>query len=266
MNILFFGDVFGKPGRQALVQALPDFRSQYNPDAVIVNVENMAHGKGVTLSTMQEIGSLGIDCYTSGNHVFKKGELSLECFEKYSNLIRPENYGTSYPGAGFYRFAKDDQQFLIINLNGTVFFEKQFEGEIENPFLVLDRIISQQSQNGDIIIVDFHAEATSEKQALGWYADGRVTGVFGTHTHVPTADARILLKGTAFCTDVGLVGPRDSIIGANIETTLDSFLGKGKFKMEVAESEIAVVNGVYIETDGPKAIKIEKISKEIKLN
>jgi metallophosphoesterase (TIGR00282 family) len=264
-KILFFGDVFGKPGRAALAQALPGFREQYNPDVVIVNVENMAHGKGVTMSTMAEMSALNIDCFTSGNHVFKKGELSFECFEKYPNLIRPSNYEGTYPGHGFYRFAKNDQQYLVINLNGQVFFEKQFESEIKNPFFALDEILTQEAQKGDIIIVDFHAEATSEKQAMGWHADGRATGVFGTHTHVPTADARILKQGTAFCTDVGMCGPRDSVIGASISNVVDSFLEKAKYRLEVADSEMAIVNGIYIETDGPKAIKVEKLQKEINL-
>jgi 2',3'-cyclic-nucleotide 2'-phosphodiesterase len=264
-KILFFGDVFGKPGRQALLKALPDFRDIYNPDVVIVNVENMAHGKGVTMSTMAELSVLDIDCYTSGNHVFKKEEASFECFKKYPNLIRPANYEGTYPGHGVYRFAKNDQQYLMINLNGTVFFEKQFDGQIKNPFFSLDEILTQEAQKDDIIIVDFHAEATSEKQAMGWYADGRVSGIFGTHTHIPTADARLLKQGTAYCTDVGMVGPYDSIIGATINSTLDSFLEKGKFKMDVAESETAITNGIYMETNGPKAIKIEKLQKEVKI-
>src|SRR6185503_14509091 len=262
-KILFFGDVFGRPGREALKAALPDFRATYNPDVVIVNVENLTHGKGVTENALADLKDLDIDCYTAGNHVFDKGDFSKASFESHQNLIRPQNYEGSWPGTGYYRFDKDGQQYLVINLNGTVFFEKQFEGTITNPFFQLDELLTQQAQKDDIIIVDFHAEATSEKQALGWYADGRVTGVFGTHTHVPTADSRVLPKGTAYCTDVGFCGPVNSVIGVTPENSLATFLEKGKFKFEVAEGGPVVANGIFIETDGPRVIKIEKISREI---
>jgi hypothetical protein len=272
---------------------LPQWREKYKPDVVIVNVENMAHGKGVTPSTLAELDELNIDCYTSGNHIFNKD--AAGCFEKYDKLIRPENYEflldkakqkQSVPGHGYYRFAKtlnphlsrfaghllpevegqtQTQQFLIINLNGQVFMEKQFDGGILNPFLALDRILTEQSQKGDIIIVDFHSEATSEKVAFGYYSDGRVTAVFGTHTHVPTADARILPGGTAYISDVGMTGPRDGVIGVKKENVLRKFLHpEEKFKNEVEEDGILQINGVLMET-GPagKAVQIEKLYQEI---
>ena len=221
-KILFIGDVFGKGGRKILREVLPQWKEKYQPDAVIVNVENMAHGKGVTLGTLAEIDELGIDCFTGGNHIFNKDAESS--FDKYDKLIRPANFGDKYPGHGYYRFSKNGQQYLVINLNANVFMDKQFEGPISNPFLALDDLLTNQTQKGDIIIVDFHSEATSEKIAFGYYADGRVSGVFGTHTHVPTADARVLPGGTAYISDVGMTGPRDGVIGVKKENVLRKFL------------------------------------------
>jgi hypothetical protein len=307
-KVLFIGDIVGKGGRKILREVLPQWREKYSPDVVIVNVENLAHGKGVTPGTLSDLDNLDIDCYTSGNHIFNKSDLSRECFEKYDKLIRPANYESlldkakqkqNVPGYGYYRFSKiihpplipplkggetagdigvipsplggglgrgDNQQFLVINLNGQVFMEKQFDGVIGNPFLALDGVLSQQSQKGDIIIVDFHAEATSEKIALGYYADGRVTAILGTHTHVPTADARVLPGGTAHITDAGMTGARDGVIGVKKENVLEKFLHpEGKFKNEVEEDGVLQINGVLIEVgDNQKAVKIEKLYQEIK--
>ena len=263
-KILFIGDIIGKPGRQALRQVLPMWKEQYKPDVTIVNVENIAHGKGVTEATIANIEDLGIDCYTSGNHVFDKGELSKAAFEKHNNLIRPANYPIDLPGHGYYRFAKGDQQYLIINVNATVFFEKQFQGQITSPFAAIDAILTEQGQKGDIIFIDFHSEATSEKVAFGFYVDGRVTAVAGTHTHVPTADARVLPKGTAYVSDVGMTGPLNSVIGVKIENSLNIFLERGKFVMEPEEEGPCMVNGILVETNKEgKASSIEKLYKEI---
>lgn len=265
-EILFFGDVVGKPGRAGLSQVLPMLKEKYKPDVVIVNVENMAHGKGVTPSTMAELSSLGIDVFTSGNHVFSKGEQSTEAFSKYDNLIRPANYEGSLPGHGYYRFAIDEQQYLVININGRVFFENQFRGTIANPFLAIDSILAQEAQKDDIIVVDFHAEATSEKVAMGWHLDGRVSLVVGTHTHIPTADSWIMPKGTAYVTDLGMVGLQNSVLGANIENAMAPFLDQGKFSYEIADNDSPViVNGLFVEIDGQKATKIEKISELVNL-
>ena len=293
-RILFVGDIVGKGGRKILRQVLPEWREKYSPDVVIVNVENLAHGKGVTPSTLGELDDLDIDCYTSGNHIFNKD--AAGCFEKYDKLIRPANYEylldkakqkLSVPGYGYYRFSKiinphpslsasghllpkgegqtQAQQFLIINLNGQVFMEKQFDGGILNPFLALDRILTEQSQKGDIIIVDLHAEATSEKVAFGYYCDGRVAGVFGTHTHVPTADARILTGGTAHITDVGMTGALNGVIGVKKENVLEKFLHpEGKFKNEVEEDGALQINGILVETNNnQKSTKAEKLYRQI---
>ena len=286
-KILFIGDVVGKGGRKVLRQVLPKWQQQHRPDVTIVNVENLAHGKGVTIKTIEELKDLKIEAYTSGNHIFKKGELSADCFEKYPHLIRPANFADNLPGHGYYRFAKKTQpssvlrtpspnrgkeivngamqQYLIINLNGQVFMEEQFDGAIANPFLAVDRLLTEQAQKGDIIIVDFHAEATSEKIAFGWHVDGRVTGVFGTHTHVPTADARVLPNGTAYITDVGMTGAKDGIIGVIRNNVLAKFLDPNvKFKNEPEEEGVLQISGVLVETlEDEKAQSIKKLYQEV---
>ena len=261
-KILFFGDVVGKPGREALKKALPEVCEQYKPDFVVVNIENIAHGKGVTLRAIAEISGLGIDAYTSGNHVMDKRDLSREALEKTPNLVRPANYPEDFPGRGFVRIEKDGQGYLIINLNARVFFEKQFFGEISDPFKMFDQIIADHKRPGDIVLVDFHSEATSEKLAFGYYADGRANMVYGTHTHVPTADLKVLPKGAAHVSDVGMTGPVNSILGVPPENSIAIFLG-GKFVYEVEESNPVMVNAVYAEIEGDRAIKVEKIYREV---
>lgn len=264
-KILIIGDVMGRPGRHALAQVIPVWKKEHTPDVMIANLENLAHGKGVTLSTMSEMEALGFDAYTSGNHVFDTGPQAAECFEQYPKLIRPHNYIGSYPRGGYYRFAKNGQQYLLLNLGGRVFFEKQFRGEMSNPFFIFDELVSQQSQNGDIIIVDLHAEATSEKNAFAWHTDGRATLVYGTHTHIPTADTKILPKGTAFQTDVGMTGAKDSVIGVSPESSLNLFLEKGRMAMDIPEEGNVLVNGLLLTTEGTRPTKIERLQTEIKL-
>ncbi|HEX3099877.1 MAG TPA: TIGR00282 family metallophosphoesterase [Patescibacteria group bacterium] len=262
-KILLIGDIMGRPGRHALAQVLPMWKADYSPDVVIGNVENLAHGKGITLNTMEEMEALGFDAYTSGNHVFKTGSHSTDCFNKYDKITRPNNYVGDLPGSGYYRFAKNGQQYLIMNLSGQVFMEKQTPYEISNPFFAFNELYEQQAQKDDIIIVDLHAEATSEKNAFGWHVDGRATIMYGTHTHIPTGDTKILPKGTAFQTDLGMTGAKDSVIGVIPENSLNMFLEKGKMKMELPESGPVVVNALLVDTNGNKVIKIERLQKEV---
>lgn len=268
-KILVIGDIMGRPGRHALAQVLPMWKSEYEVDVVIGNVENLAHGKGITLNTMAEMEELGFDAYTSGNHVFDTGLHAEAAMDKYNKIVRPYNYTSlseenrTVPGHGYYRFSKDGQQYLVLNFGGQLFFEKQFRGEISNPFFAFDEVFEAQAQKDDIIIVDLHAEATSEKNAFGWYLDGRATVVYGTHTHIPTADTKVLPKGTAFQTDLGLTGARDSVLGVKVENSLAPFLGTGKFKLETPESGIAIVNALLIETTGNKVTKLHRLQKEV---
>jgi len=264
-KIIFFGDAIGKPGRKALLKVLPEVRAKYNPDFIIANVENLAHGKGVTLSTMAELDPLHIDAYTGGNHIFDKRDLTEAVFAKYPNLIRPANYVGEFPGKGWVRIEKDGQGYLIINLNAKVFFNESFFGGIRNPFEEFDRLILEHKKEGDVVFVDFHSEVSSEKKAFGFYVDGRASLVCGTHTHTPTADLRILPKGTGHVSDVGMIGAVNSVLGVPFENSLAIFMG-GKFVYEVEESNPIMLNAVYAEiNEQGLATKVEKIYTEVEV-
>ena len=216
-----FGDVCGKIGRKAVAKILPELKKKYGPDLVIANVENLAHGKGTTVKTLEEMTTAGVDFFTSGDHAFDKNEVNVILEEKDSLLIRPANFPDGVPGKGEKVFEIGTKKVLVVNLLGRVFMKSQYDC----PFKKADEILEKyKDENLSAIIVDFHAEATSEKIAMGRYLDGRVSAVLGTHTHVQTADERILEKGTGYVTDVGMNGPFDSIIGMNPELALTRFL------------------------------------------
>lgn len=255
MKFLFFGDIVGKTGRQAVAKVLPELRKEYSPDLVIANVENLAHGKGVTLKTFQEVIDAGVDFFTSGNHVFDKPE-AKEVFKKFpEKLIRPANFEGQLPGNGFVILEIRRQAVLVMNLAGQVFMEKQFDqGKITNPFLKLNEMLeTPQAQEAKIRLLDFHAEATSEKRGMGFWADGKVAAVLGTHTHIPTADAQILPGGTGYQTDVGMTGAADSIIGVTKDSALRRFLAgeesTQKTSLDVADSEEFEVGYCFLEID-----------------
>lgn len=259
MKILFFGDIVGKIGRQAIKEIMPKLKKEYEPDLVIANVENLAHGSGITPKTLQEVKEAGIDVFTSGNHIFKKSEVTQILAEKDSVLLRPANYLAELPGTGFKVFEVGSQSVLVINLMGRVFIKDQ--EEFSCPFRKIDEILKMAlPKNLAAIIVDFHAEATSEKVAFGWYVDGKVSAVLGTHTHVPTADLKILPNGTAFLSDVGMVGAYDSIIGNTKEPIIASFLHDSNHLMEIPESGQVEVDAVFLEIN-PKTRKAKKISR-----
>ncbi len=253
----------GRPGRHALAQVLPMWNEEHNLDVIIGNVENLAHGRGITPNTIAELEALGFDAYTSGNHVFETGQHSQECFDKYHKIIRPQNYQADLPGLGYYRFAKNGQQYLVFNISGKLFMDPTDKFNISNPFFAVDQLLQDQSQKDDIIIVDMHGEATGEKVAMGWHLDGRATVVYGTHTHVTTGDERILPKGTAYLTDVGLTGAYDSVLGVEVESALGLFLEKHKMKNDIPESGPAILNALLVETDGNKVIKVVRLQKII---
>lgn len=254
MRILFFGDINGKSGRNAIAKFLPALRTELKPDLVIANGENVAHGKGMTLHTVNALFESGVDFLTGGNHTFTKPE-AKEVFVQYAEkIIRPANVPQSLPGAGFQVITVGKHQVLIINLLGRVFMKEQFDfGQLDNPFTTLDDILRHAGNKAVIRILDFHAEATSEKRGMGFYGDGRLSAVLGTHTHVQTHDAHVLPHGTGYLTDLGMCGAAHSIIGVKIEGALERLKSEGegteKSPMEIDESDRFEIGYALMEID-----------------
>jgi 2',3'-cyclic-nucleotide 2'-phosphodiesterase len=243
MKLLFVGDIVGKPGRRALRNLLPRLVDRHGADYVVVNVENAAGGFGVTPEVLREIDGLPIDVFTSGNHVWDKKE-GIEILDRVPNLLRPANYPEGNPGRGLHvGETAGGIPVATVNLEGMVFM-----ANLESPFRTADRLLQQLDPAVRVVFVDFHAEATSEKQALGFYLDGRVSAIVGTHTHVPTADERILPRGTAFLTDAGMTGPYESIIGMRADKVLKRFLLQTPSAFEVAKRDVRLA-GVVIDVD-----------------
>jgi metallophosphoesterase (TIGR00282 family) len=246
MNILFIGDIFGRPGRNTVTKVLKQYVREYGIDLVIANAENMHHGKGVSEENLSDMREAGVDFFTSGNHVWKERKIIPRLNDKNLRLIRPANYPPGLPGHGWQIVeTAAKKKVLVINLLGRVFMPN----DLDCPFRAADNILSDNAHEKlSAIIVDIHAETTSEKMALAQYLDGRVSAVIGTHTHVPTADARVLPKGTAFQTDAGFVGPIDSVIGAEKEAIIQHFLTQVPVKHEVASGP-TVFNATRVEID-----------------
>jgi metallophosphoesterase (TIGR00282 family) len=234
MKILFVGDIVGQPGRTILRRALPHMRAQHGVEYVIANAENAAGGFGVTKEICDELLDLGIDCLTSGNHIWDKKEI-LPLIDLIPQLVRPANYPSRQPGRGMYvgRARRSGVAVATLNLSGRVFIG----GSIDDPFRRAEQEIEKLKGEARVIVVDMHAEATSEKTALACFLDGRVTAVLGTHTHVPTGDERILTKGTAYCTDVGMTGPYDSVIGVEKAAIVERFLTGMPTRFETAKGD-----------------------------
>ncbi|MCL5435887.1 MAG: TIGR00282 family metallophosphoesterase [Patescibacteria group bacterium] len=248
-RVLFFGDIVGKTGRAAVRQVLPALKKKHKPALVVANGENAAHGIGLTAKIARELFDSGIDFLTGGNHMFDKAEQIAEVFSNFPDkVVRPANFEGDYPGKGFAQLTVKDTEILIINLNAQVFMERQFDGLIGSPFKKLDEIL-QTAPKSDIILVDFHSEATSEKRGLGFYADGRVAALLGTHTHVQTADAQVLPGGTAYISDAGMCGASQSILGVKKETALKRFLSAEKVSLEVEETDEAEMGYIVIDVD-----------------
>ena len=256
MRILFVGDIFGKPGREIARRAIPALVEQQAIDFVIANVENSAAGFGVTGDIAEAILSYGVDVMTSGNHVWDKKEV-LEYLPRQPRLLRPANFPAGVPGRGSYvGRTRSGDPIGVLNLMGRVFM-----APLDDPFALAVREIENLRARARVIFVDFHAEATSEKIAMGWHLDGRVTAVSGTHTHVQTADERILPKGTAYITDAGMTGPHDSIIGVSIDAALGRFLNAMPAKFESATGG-ARLNAIIVAADPAtgKATGIERLN------
>ncbi|NLW16276.1 MAG: TIGR00282 family metallophosphoesterase [Firmicutes bacterium] len=241
LGILFIGDVVGRPGRRSLSTLISKVKRQHPVDLVIANGENSAGGTGITRDVAHQLFHAGVDIITSGNHIWDKRE-ALDLLNEEKRIIRPANYPPNTPGQGsvVVEIGLPPRRVLIMNLCGRTFMP-----DMDCPFRTADHILHTEARSGDIIIVDFHAEATSEKAALGYYLDGRVTAVFGTHTHVQTADERLLPQGTAFISDVGMVGPLNSILGVEIEPVLHKFLTALPVRFEVAKGPV-ISNAVYL--------------------
>jgi len=259
MKILFIGDIVGSPGREAVKLLLPELKKEYRLDFVIANAENAAGGSGITPKVAEELFGLGVDVLTSGDHIWKKREV-FEIIDKDSRILRPLNFPPGAPGAGFAVFkTTSGSKVGVINVQGRVFMEA-----LECPFRTSRQAQEVLSKETKIIIVDIHAEATSEKVALGWYLDGLVSSVLGTHTHIQTADERILASGCAYITDVGMTGPLDSVIGRRIEDVLERFITSIPTRFEVAKDNIQL-QGVVLDVDENtgKATSIVRIQRKI---
>jgi len=250
MRILMVGDVVGRPGRRAVAEVLPRLRAQHQVDLVIANGENAAGGRGLTPATATELFGSGVDVLTSGNHIWKQKEI-LPLLDTDSPIIRPLNYPEGVPGRGFLTRGP----VLIVNLLGRMYLD-----HVDCPFAAIDDLLSRET--APCVVVDMHAETTSEKAALAWHLDGRVTAVLGTHTHVPTADARILPQGTAFVTDVGMVGPRDSVLGVRVDRVVEHFRTRLPARFQVASGPVQF-NAVLVEadTDSGRALHIVRVDE-----
>ncbi len=253
MRILAIGDVIGRPGRRALRSLLPGLRLELQLDLAIANAENAAGGKGLTLATANELLEVGVDVLTSGNHIWAQREI-VPHLNGDLPILRPLNYSPYVPGRGCLWW----KDVLVVNLAGRTFM-----GDADCPFRTVDRLLAELERKPLAIIVDFHAEATSEKNALGRYLDGRVSAVVGTHTHVGTADARVLPGGTAFITDIGMVGPSDSIIGDDAEAVIHRFLTQIPHRLSVGKGP-ALFNSVLIEVEPAtgKAVSVTRLDRQ----
>jgi hypothetical protein len=253
VKVLFVGDVVGGIGRRTLAALLPGLREQHQPDFVVVNGENAAGGVGITDKTARELLETGADAITLGNHAYRHSNV-YELLDTEDRIVRPANYPRQSPGRGVTVVESGELKLGVVNLSGTVFLDAA-----RSPFAEVDAALADLRAKADHVLVDMHAEATSEKVAMGWHVDGRVTACVGTHTHVPTADARVLPGGTAYCTDVGMTGPRGGVIGVKKELALQRFLTMTNVRYDTS-GEDPWLNAVLVEA-GPdgRATGIEQI-------
>ena len=255
MRILFLGDIFGQPGRNAVIRRLPHLADERAIDFTIANGENAANGAGITSKIAIRLLAAGIDVLTTGNHVWRQREV-YPFLSASDRIVRPANFPAGDPGRGLtVQTARDGDAVAVLNLMGNVFMDSGV-----SPFRIVDGLIDDASSLAETTIVDLHAEATSEKVAMARYLDGRVTAVLGTHTHVQTADERVSAKGTAAITDVGMCGPHDSVIGVRGEIILQRFLTELPAQFEVADGDVRL-NGVIITCEGGRATAIERFQE-----
>jgi metallophosphoesterase (TIGR00282 family) len=253
VRVLFIGDVVGSPGRRGLASAMPGLRERHRPDYIVVNGENSAGGMGITESTADDIFAAGADLITTGNHVYRHRD-AYGFLDRTDRVIRPANYAHGNPGRGHGVIEGQAGRLGVINLSGTVNLRAA-----RNAFTEADALIERLQSDTDAILVDFHAEVTSEKVAMGWHLDGRVAAVLGTHTHVPTADARVLPRGTAFITDVGMTGGRSGVIGVKPKGALESLVTGMPARFETADEDVWVMGAVVAINENGTADSIEQV-------
>jgi metallophosphoesterase (TIGR00282 family) len=242
VKLLFVGDVVGGIGRRTLASLLPEIRDAHEPDFVVVNGENSAGGVGITQKTARELLDMGADAITLGNHAFRHREV-YDYLDREPRIVRPANYPKGSPGRGHTVVERDGIRLGVVNLSGLVFLQA-----VRSPFAEADATLAELGDRADAVLVDMHAEATSETVAMGWHLDGRVTACVGTHTHVPTADARVLPGGTAYVTDVGMTGPRGGVIGVKREQALERFLALTNVRFETSDED-PWLNALIVEAD-----------------
>ena len=255
MKILMVGDIFGRAGRRTFAELTPKIKAEKNIDVVVANGENAAHGVGLTVSTFNELLSGGADVITTGNHVWGNKDI-FEIIDREPFLLRPANFPEGTPGKGFCIFPYRAKNIGVINVMGRTFMQP-----LDCPFICAEKILEELKTQCDIILIDFHAEATSEKISLGYFLDGKVTAIAGTHTHVQTADERILPNGTAYITDLGMTGILDSVIGLEIESVVEKFITCRQGKFVVPEKGKCVYCGAIFEIDDAtnRAKSVERV-------
>lgn len=265
IKVLAFGDIIGRPGREALKYIIPIVKKEYSPDIIIANGENLAHNEGITEKTLKEILSYGVDFVTLGDHAFDREKEAIRILSDESYpVIRPANFPPGAPGNGWKIFNVKNKKtkIAILNLMGRVFFRET----LDCPFQTADKLMAKIKKETNIIVCDFHAEATSEKKAMGYFLDGRVSLVYGTHTHIPAADEQILPKNTGYIADVGMTGPKYSIIGAEPEISIKHFITQMPFNYEISDDKEIEFNAIYAEINAKNGhtIKIERVRRFVK--
>jgi hypothetical protein len=255
LNIFFVGDINGKPGMALVSSLLKQYLQKYEIDFCVVNGENATEGKGIEESDAKILFELGVNVITTGNHLWDRWSAKT-LIAKERNILRPMNYPKDNPGSGYVIYElKEKGRVAVLNLQGRTFMQS-----IDDPFRTADWALSKIINDTKVVLIDFHAEATAEKMALAWHLDGRCSAFLGTHTHIPTSDARILTKGTAYITDVGMSGPYDSVIGMKKEVAIRRFVNQTPYKFELAENDVRMC-AVYVQVDAEtgKAVKIEQV-------
>jgi len=262
LKVLFFGDIVGSPGRRAIKKCINELKIEHDLDFIIANGENAAGGLGLTYKTAMELFEMGIDAITLGNHTWSKKEI-ISFIDSGLKIVRPVNYSSSLPGRGFMviKSSRNDKKLGIINAQGQVYMDP-----VESPFRACESVLGELKKETKAIILDFHAEASSEKCAMAWFLDGKVSAVIGTHTHVQTADERLLPCGTAFITDVGMTGPYESVIGMSADKVVRRFVTQFPEPYSVATGPVQV-NAVVIEIDekSGRSLSINRINKVFEL-